>query len=206
MADKRQHASCASPIVPEKLRPKRSKPSSSSLCDLPNELLLDILGYLKHVDVFDIFSALTPRLQALIHSHCTTLDFTSVTKPRLEHIIRVRNTHQWRALRLSNDGHTPGQVAFFFEHYPFATHVPELEVLSLTNMKFNFTQTILPQLRVCTRLVSLTLETICGRQMPSLELPCLRKLTVTSCKCNRWMQVGLLFSVCYYQERERFVL
>ena len=190
MADKRQHTSCASPVVREKLSPKRSRQSSSLLMDLPNELFMEVFSYLSHVDVVHAFSALNHRLQDLVNNYCFTFDFTSVAKAKLEHTIREHNTRLWRALGLSDNDQTPGQIAFFFEQYPFATHMSRLEVLSLTSMKSSFTQMIPPQLRACTQLVSLTLGTICGKQMPLLELPCLRKLVVTSCKYNRWMEVG----------------
>jgi hypothetical protein len=174
----------------KKTAEKRFKRDSTLLERLPNELFIETFSYLSDVDIVYAFSQLNHRFQCLIHDCCNTFDFTSVSKSKFKLVIREHDTKQWRSLRLSDDDETPGQVILFSHLFPFAKRVPQLEALSLINMKPKIAQVLMLQLKTFAHLVSLTIGTVCGENIPSLELPSLKHLVVSACKTSKWMKVG----------------
>lgn len=197
MADKRQYTSSYTANNKQVLCLKRSKHDSTVMEDLPNELLFETFHYLNCVDVIHCFTPLNQRFRSLVRAQQSQFDFKSVSKAKMKRFIHEHNTLgvlQWKILRLSDDEQTPGQIAFFFEQFPYQQHTSQLESLSLIHMKPNYAQRLLPQLEIFTNLVSLTLGNICGKQIVALNLPSLRSLAITSCKCNKWMQVSVFTS------------
>ncbi|CAF1240078.1 unnamed protein product [Adineta ricciae] len=191
MTDKRQYTSPYTPSNKKVSCLKRSKHEPTVMEDLPTELLLETFSYLNSVDVIYCFTPLNQRFRILVHAHQNKFDFKSVSKAKMKRFIHEHNrlaALQWKILRLSDDEHTPGQIAFFFEQFPYQQHTSQLKFLSLIHMKPNYAQRLLPQLEIFTSLVSLTLGNICGKQIGTLNLPLLRSLTITSCKYNKWIQ------------------
>jgi hypothetical protein len=188
MASKRKHVSSFSRNI-LKLLQKRFKHGSTLIERLPNELFLEIFNYLSDVDVVYAFSQLNIRFQCLILDYCHTFDFKSVSKAKLKFVIREHNTQQWRALRLSDDDDTPGQITLFSQLFPIAKFVPQLHALSLINMKLKTAQSLIPQMKIFTHLVSLTIGNVCGKDLSGLELPSLKYLIINSCRHSKWMKV-----------------
>ena len=54
-------------------------------------------------------------------------------------------------------------------------------------------------MRTFTHLVSLTIGSVCGKDISALELPSLKYLTVNSCKYTKWMEVGDQFKYYDFQ-------
>ncbi len=190
MASKRQHTSTFFANLHEKSYQKRFKRHSTLLERLPNELFIEIFGYLSGVNVVYAFSQLNHRFQCLILNYCHTFDFKSVSKAKFELVLRQHDTQQWQSLRLSADDYTPEQITLFSQRFPFAKHVPQLKTLSLINMKLKHGKIIIPQLKIFTQLVSLTIGSICGKNISMLELPSLKYLVVNACKHSQWLLVS----------------
>jgi hypothetical protein len=188
MASKRERVSSFSKNVLKSIQ-KRFKHDSTLIERLPNEIFFEIFNYLSNVDVVYAFSQLNARFQCLILNYCHTFDLKSVSKVKFKFIIREHNTQQWRALRLSDDDDTPGQIILFSQLFPFAKYLPQLHALSLINMKPKTAQCLVPQLKIFTHLVSLTIGSVCGKDLSILELPSLKYLIVHSCKHSTWMKV-----------------
>ena len=129
MASKRKHASSYLCEAYKKVSPKHLRRNSTLLERLPNELFLEIFNYLANVDVVYAFSQLNNRFHSLILYYCHTFDFKSVSKAKFKFVIAKHNTQQWRALRLSDDDDTPGQISLFSQLYPFAQYVSSIECL-----------------------------------------------------------------------------
>jgi hypothetical protein len=189
MASKRQHFSSFSWNLHKKLFQKRFKRDCTLLERLPNEIFLEIFNYLSDVDIVYAFSQLNNRFQYLILNYCNKFDFKSVSKAKFKFIIQEHDTQQWRSLRLSDDDNTPGQITLFSQLFPFVKYVPQLEILSLINMKLKTAKYIIPQIKTFTHLVSLTIGSICGKDILTLELPSLKYLIVSSCNHSKWMEV-----------------
>ncbi len=189
MTSKRRHFSPFSWNTYKKTFQKRFKRDCTLLERLPNELFLEIFNYLSDVDVVYAFSQLNHRFQCLILNYCHTFDFKSVSKTKFKLVIQEHNTQQWRSLRLSDDDDTPGQITLFSQLFPFIKYVSQLETLSLINMKPKTAQFIIPQMKIFTHLVSLTIGSICGKDISTLELSSLKYLVIRSCKHSKWMKV-----------------
>jgi len=170
--------------------PKRFKRNVTLIESLPNELFLEIFGYLTNVDNVCTFSRLNKRFQCLILHYCYTFDFQSVSKAKFDYVIQQHDIHRWRSLRLSDDDNTPGQVTHFCRLFSFAVYISQLEVLSIINMKSNTALIFLPQLTSFTHLVSLSIGSVCGNSIPLLQLPSLKYLVINSCMHSKWMKVG----------------
>ncbi|CAF3661973.1 unnamed protein product [Rotaria sp. Silwood1] len=155
---------------------------------LPNEIFLEIFQYLNGVDITYGFSQLNTRFQCLLIKWVNKFDFKSVTKDKFYYVIQHHNMHRWRSLCLCDDDKTPGQIRLFYQLFPLAENVSQLQSLSILNMKPKFATDILSQLVSFDNLISLTVTTICGEDIPSFELPSLKRLVVTGCKCNDWIK------------------
>ena len=190
MASKRRHTSTFSANINEKSYQKHFKRHSTLLERLPNELFIEIFGYLSDVNVVYAFSQLNHRFQCLILNYCHTFDFKSISKAKFELVLRQHDTQQWQSLRLSADDYTPEQITLFSQRFPFAKHVPQLKTLSLIDMKLKHAQIIIPQLKIFTQLVSLTIGNVCGKHISMLELPSLKYLVVNACKHSKWLLVS----------------
>jgi hypothetical protein len=188
MASKRERVSSFSRSVFKSIQ-KRFKHGSTSIERLPNEIFLEIFNYLSDADAVYAFSQLNARFQCLALHYCHTFDFKSVSKAKFKLIIAKHDTKRWRALRLSDDDDTPGQITLFSQLFPFAKCVPQLHALSLVNMKPKTAQYLVSHLKTFTHLVSLTIGSICGKDLSILELPSLKYLIIHSCKHSKWMKV-----------------
>jgi hypothetical protein len=170
---------------------KRFKRDATSIEHLPNELILEIFNYLTNVDAVCAFTRLNQRFQALTLKYCNTFDFKSVSKAKFDYVIRYHNIHQWRSLRLSDDDNTPGQVTHFCRLFPFAEYISQLEVLSIIHTKPKAALMFLPQLTLFPHLVSLSIGSVCGKSIPSLEFHSLKHLVINSCMHTQWMKVTI---------------
>jgi hypothetical protein len=168
---------------------KRFKRETTLFEWLPNELFVEIFSYLSDVDTVCAFSRLNQRFRCLTLNYCDTFDFKSVSKAKFNYVLQQHDIHHWRSLRLSDDDKTPGQITHFCQLYPFAEHISELEVLSINNMKSTTALIILPQLQSFTHLVSLSIGYVCGKAIPLLEMPTLKRLVISSCMDSNWMKV-----------------
>ena len=168
---------------------KRYKHDRSSIEILPNELFLDIFSYLSNVDVVYYFGRLNQRFRQLTLNCYDRFDFTSTNKIQFDYITRKHYMDRCRAIRLSDDDRTPGQITYFFETLPIVKCLAELESLEVINMQPQTALRIFPELISFSRLVSLTIESICGKLLPDLSLPLLRHLTINSCIHTQWMKV-----------------
>lgn len=168
---------------------KRFKRDSTLFEHLPNELFVEIFGYLSDVDTVCAFSRLNQRLQCLILNYCYNFNFKSVSKVKFDYVIRQHDIHRWRSLCLSDDDNTPGQVTYFCRLFSFAEYISQLEALSIINIKSNTALIFLPQLTSFQHLVSLTIGSVCGKTVPLLEIPTLKHLVINSCMHSNWMKV-----------------
>ncbi|CAF0846030.1 unnamed protein product [Adineta ricciae] len=166
---------------------KRIKRVSSSFEQLPNELLVDILGYLTSVDAVYAFCQLNHRFQCLLFNYVKDFDFQSVKKSKFDYVTRHHDIHSWRSLRLSNDELTPCQIQYFCQRYSQLQYLSQLQILSLVNIDLKLNREMFSQLASFDQLVSLTIGTVCGRNMPLFRLPSLRRLTVIGCNDMSWL-------------------
>lgn len=169
---------------------KRFKRASTTLEDLPNELFVEIFGYLNGVDTVYAFSQLNNRTQNLLYNYATSFDFTSVSKAKFNFVTEQHNVYQWRSLRLSNDDHTPGQIRFFCQLFPPATYIHQLESLTVLNMTSKYTSEFLLQIGSFKNLTFLSIGIVCGFDTQLMELPALKRLILTSCKYTAWIMVS----------------
>jgi len=169
--------------------PKRFKRNVLLIESLPNEIFLEIFGYLTDVDTVCAFSRQNTRFQCLTLNYCNTFDFKSVSKAKFDYVIRQHDIHRWRSLRISDDDKTPGQVKHFCRLFPFDEYISQLKVLSIIDMKSSTALIFLPQLTSFTCLVSLSIGFVCGKSVPFLKLPLLKHLVINSCMHSKWMEV-----------------
>jgi hypothetical protein len=134
---------------------KRSKRESTTFEDLPNELFVEIFGYLNGVDTVYAFSQLNIRFQCLLNNYVTNFNFKSVSKAKFYFIIQRHDTHRWRSLCLSDDDNTPGQIELFCQLYPPAKYIHRLESLAVLNMTPKYAQGFLLQIGSFSNLISL---------------------------------------------------
>ncbi len=157
---------------------------------LPNELFLQIFGYLNGVDVVYAFSQLNNRFHSLIIKYVNIFDFKSISKAKFDYVTKYHDIHQWRSLRLSDDDETPGQIKLFCQLFPPHQYISQVESLCALNMKTKYAQEFLPKLVSFDHLVSLTIGTICGKNIQPFELPSLKRLVTTTCAHTDWMTVS----------------
>ena len=169
---------------------KRFKRDPTLLESLPNELFIDIFGFLSSVDTVCAFSRLNHRFQCLTLKYCYTFDFKSVRKAKFDYVIRQHDIHRWRSLRLSDDDKTPGQVTNFCQLFSFTENISQLQTLSIINTNSNTALLCLRQLTSFTHLVSLSIGFVCGKNIPFVELCSLKHLVINSCGHSNWMKVG----------------
>lgn len=170
--------------------PKRFKRQSTLLEDLPNELFVEIFGYLNGVDTVYAFSQLNNRLENLLNNYVINFDFTSVSKTKFSFIIEQHNIYQWRSLYLSDDDHTPGQIEFFCQLFSPAKYINQLQSLTVLNMTSKYSMEFLLQIDSFKNLTYLSIGTICGFDIQSIELPSLKQLHLISCKYTTWIMVS----------------
>jgi hypothetical protein len=169
--------------------PKRFKRESTIFEYLPNELFLEIFGYLNGVDTVYAFSKLNIRFQCLINDYVKDFDFKFVSKAKFDFITRLHHIHQWRSLCLSDDDKTPGQIKLFCQLFPLAQHIHQIQILAVLNMTPTYAQEFLTQIESFENLTSLSIGRICGFNIQSIELPSLKRLVLTSCKYTSWIMV-----------------
>ena len=170
-------------------RSKRFKPEPTSLEQLPNELFIDIFRYLNGVDAVYAFSQLNIRFEAMIFKFSLVLDFKSMSKAKFDFVTEYHSRRRWLALGLSNAHDTLGQIEYFCKRYSLANEFTLLRSLSLGDMQIKDTVALFPQLNALTNLVSLSIGSFCGKHMPRLELPQLKRLTVHTCCPTEWMKL-----------------
>ena len=128
-----------------------------------------------------LLSNLNSRLQSLIAKFCHRLDFTSVSKKNFNIVFQNQDTNQRQSLKLSDDKYTSGQVNSFFESYTFTDNFSQLQYLSIVKMNLDDPYPIFAQLPSLSNLISLEVESICGENIPEIELSDLKKLNFGSC-------------------------
>lgn len=168
---------------------KRFKPEPTSLEQLPTELFIDIFRYLNGVDAVFAFSQLNTRFEDMIFKFSLVFDFKSMSKAKFDFVTEYHQKERWLALGLSNAYDTPGQIEYFCKRYSLANEFTLLRSLSLGDMQIKDTDALFPQLKALTNLVSLSIGSFCGKRMPLLELPQLKRLTVHTCFHTEWMKV-----------------
>jgi hypothetical protein len=168
---------------------KRFKREATVLECLPNELFLEIFQFLSGVDAVCAFGQLNRRFRSITRSYCDSFDFASISKGKLNHVIRCHDVHRWRSLRLSDNYQTYGQVSYFNEFFSWSKDFSELQRLSIIHMKPQFSEVRFSEFNTLVHLVSLSLGSVCGKNLPILELPALKYLQIQSCLHCHWMQV-----------------
>ncbi|CAF4449884.1 unnamed protein product, partial [Adineta steineri] len=148
----------------------------------PNELFVEIFGYLTGVDATYAFSQLNYRFQQLLLTYVNTFDFQSVSKLKFDYVTKHHDIQQWQSLRLSNNDQTPGQIRLFSELHSPLQYLSQLQVLSLINIESKLIEEYFSPLISYDQLISLTIGNICGENMQSLELPSLKRLVINACK------------------------
>lgn len=157
--------------------------------NFPNEILLEIFSYIPCVDIANLFVLLNSRFQSLLTEYCRMFNFKLANKKNFDTSFEYLNTNQWHSLKLSDGDRTPGQVAYFFEKYKLSDNFSELRSLSIVKMDPEFSYSIFTQLPFLSNLVSLELESLYADNIPELELPNLKKLTLSSCLNTSWLMV-----------------
>lgn len=168
---------------------KRFKRERTVLECLPNELFLEIFHYLSGVDAVCAFGHLNRRFRSFARSYCDSFDFESISKGKMNYVIRWHDVHRWRSLRLSDSYQTYGQVSYFSELFSWPKHFSGLQHLSIVHMKPQFSEVRFSEFNALVHLVSLSLGSVCGKNLPVLELPALKYLQIQSCLHCHWMQV-----------------
>lgn len=168
---------------------KRFKRERTVLECLPNELFLEIFHYLSGVDAVCAFGHLNRRFRSFARSYCDSFDFESISKGKMNYVIRWHDVHRWRSLRLSDSYQTYGQVSYFSELFSWPKHFSGLQHLSIVHMKPQFSEVRFSEFNALVHLVSLSLGSVCGKNLPVLELPGLKYLQIQSCLHCHWMQV-----------------
>jgi hypothetical protein len=174
---------------------KRFKRESTILEYLPNELFVEIFGYLNGVDTIYAFSKLNIRFQCLLNDYVKSFNFKSVSKAKFDYVTQVHNIHQWRSLCLSDDDNTPGQIKLFCRLFPPAQYIHQLKSLTALNMTLTYAQEFLLQIGSFNNLISLSIGTVCGFDIRAIELPSLKRLVLTSCKHTNWLMVSESISI-----------
>ena len=170
---------------------------------IPNEIVLEILAYMTHVDAVMAFSSLNSRFQNLLSRWCHTFDLTSVSKKVFDIILQHSNTHRWHTLKLSDADDVPGQLVYFLENYGFSEKFAELRSLSIRNLRRCQDYSLFPRIRSLLNLVSLEIDLLNEKPIPDFELPHLKKLRVSSCGGDtKWLQVRILEVMSDSQTRE----
>ncbi|CAF3596074.1 unnamed protein product [Rotaria sp. Silwood1] len=168
---------------------KQSKPIPPTLIErLSNEIFIEIFSYLNGVDAAFAFSRLNYRFQCLLLEYCQFFDCKSASKVPFELVFRRHDTQQWKSLQLYDDDDTSGQIEYFNKNYSFVEHFPQLQSLSLLEMKTEHIYRLLYQLRSLTNLNSLTIESICGKKCLNISLPKLKRLAFSSCRNTKWIK------------------
>jgi hypothetical protein len=178
--------------------PKRFKHESTILEHLPNELLIEIFGYLNGVDTVYAFSQLNIRFQCLLNDYVKSFDFKSVSKAKFNLVTQLHDIHRWRSLCLSDDDDTPGQIRSFCHLFPPAQYIHQLKSLSALNMTPTYAKEFLLQIGSFNNLISLSIGTVCGIDIQSIQLPSLKRLVLTSCKNTKWLMVSELISTIVF--------
>ncbi len=169
---------------------KRFRHDYATFEQLPNELLIDVFAYLNTVDTVYAFSPLNTRFHSLLIHYVNTFDFTSITKTKFDHVILHHDIQQWKALRLSEDNRTPGQIRLFTQLYPPHHYLSQLHSLSAMHMSAEYAHQFVSQLISFDHLVSLEIGNMCGKKVQSFELPSLKRLVISACKHTAWMMVS----------------
>ena len=175
--------------------PKRFKRESMIFEHLPNELFVEIFGYLNGVDTIYAFSKLNIRFQYLLNDYVNIFDFKSISLAKFNFITQQHDIHRWRSLIFSDDDGTPGQIELFCRLFPLAEYIHQLQSLTALNMKPKYAQEFLFKISSLNNLVSLSIGKICGFDIQSIELPVLKRLKLTSCKHTNWIMVSKKISL-----------
>ena len=168
---------------------KRFKREITTLEALPNELLVEVFGYVNGVDTVYAFFKLNTRFQCLLNDYVRDFDFKSISKAKFDFVIQVHNTQQWRSLCLSNGDLTPGQIRAFCQLCPPREHLDQIQSLTVLDMTPEYASEFLLQINSLQYLTSLSIERVCGSNIPAMDLPALKQLRVTSCKNIDWIMV-----------------
>ncbi|CAF2379233.1 unnamed protein product [Rotaria sp. Silwood2] len=167
---------------------KRFKREFKLIENLPNELFVEIFGYLNGVDTVYAFSQLNIRFQCLLNHYVNNFDFKSISKAKFNYVTQLHDIHQWRSLCLYDDDSTPGQIKYFSRLFPPNEYLHQLKSLTVLHMKPEYAQNFLLQIRSLNNLVSLSIGLICGLNIQSIELTSLKRLILTSCKHTFWIK------------------
>ncbi|CAF1512371.1 unnamed protein product [Adineta ricciae] len=167
---------------------KRFKHALTEFETLPNELFLEMFGYLTCIETVWAFARLNNRFRNLTLEYCRTFDFKSISKTKLDYITQQHDIRRWKSLRLSDDDDTPGQVTYFCQILSFANNLSHLEALTVVNTQCTITNSLLSQITSFQHLVSLTIGSICGKNLPCINLVSLKYLSINSCMHTIWFQ------------------
>ncbi|CAF1310909.1 unnamed protein product, partial [Adineta ricciae] len=156
--------------------------------DLPNELFIEFFTYLTSFDIILAFGKLNHRFQSLIMQYCKKFDFKFINKSQCDSIFRVQNTNQWTSLRLSDDDRKPFWIDHLIENYISKKNFSQLQFLSVGSLKDNVRQLFFSMLSSLPNLVSLSVDSVCGKDILPFDLPKLQKLVFGSCLHIDWIQ------------------
>ena len=168
---------------------KRFKSDPTLLEQLSNELFIEIFRYLNGVDAGYAFSKLNVRFEQMTLDCNCVFDFKSASKAKFDLVTESHNRRRMVSTR-------PIQCWQFTEsNHIFLSTIISRERFYPTAITFAWGNAIqdrrvlLPQLNALVNLVFLSIHSLCGEELASLELPQLKQLTVSNCSFTSWMKV-----------------
>lgn len=162
---------------------------------VPNEILLEILSYMTHVDAVVAFANLNIRFQNLLAEWCHTFDLTSVSKKTFDIIFQQKRLYRWDTLKLSDGERTPGQITYFLEQFEYSEKFSTVRSLSILNLKPNFDYSFFSQIQSLPNLLSLEMDLSNSKNIPNIQLPNLKKLRVIACGDTKWLLVSTAIEI-----------
>ena len=170
--------------------------SPTLLEHLPNEIFISIFSHLTGVDIVLAFANLNYRFYSLSNQYSYFFDFKSISKTKFDFILtQQQNKQLWKSLQLSNnDDEILGQIEYFCQLYSLDDVFPQLESLSLLNIRriCKNNELLNQLLSSITNLQSLRIEPICGTLLSHFYFLQLKRLVINSCRNLEWMKVRLL--------------
>ncbi|CAF3972744.1 unnamed protein product [Rotaria sp. Silwood1] len=154
----------------------------------PNELFVQIFSYLTSVDTIIAFSNLNNRFQCLVFTYCQTFDLISINKKKCDFIFQFYETNQWKSLRIPNNDQRPFWIDYFMENYFSIKNFSQLQTLSMGQLNDRTQQLFFSLLPSLTNLISLSIDSLCGKDILPFDLPKLQKLIFGSCENIDWIK------------------
>ncbi|UJR34825.1 hypothetical protein I4U23_027606 [Adineta vaga] len=160
----------------------------TSLETIPNELFVEIFSYLTSIDTIFAFSNLNQRFQSLTLQYCEIFDLNLINKSKCDFIFQIHNTNQWKSLRILDNDQKPFWIDHFIENYISIKNFSTLQFLSIGNLTDKSQQLFFSILPSLTNLISLSIDSLCGKDILPFDLPKLKKLVFGSCLSIDWIQ------------------